>query len=82
MSQQKPEPHWALAEQAPPAGTDPELLAWHVPPAQVPDAHSTFAQHGVVVLLIVCVHCDGPGKQVELKLQNRAELQSESEAQG
>ena len=53
-----------------------------MPPAHVPEAHSTSAQQGVVVLAIFCVHCDGPGKQVELKLQNKAELQSLSVAQG
>ncbi len=80
MSQQKPAPHWLVEVQAPPGPTDPEVLAWHVPASHVPDAHSTFAQQAPVVTF--CVHCDGPGKQVVLKLQNRAELQSVSVAHG
>jgi hypothetical protein len=53
-----------------------------LPPEHVPEAHSSFAQHAVVVSLIFCVQTDGPGKQVVLKLQKRAELQLLSEAQG
>ena len=74
--------HSVLVVQFPPIGTDPEVVDWHVPPEHVPDAHSTFAQQGVVVSLIGWEHCDGPGKQLVLKLQKRAELQSESVAQG
>jgi hypothetical protein len=74
--------HSMLVVQLPPFGTDPEVVDWQVPPAHVPDAHSTFAQQAVVVSLIFCVHCEGPLKQVSLKLQKRFELQSESVAQG
>jgi hypothetical protein len=41
-----------------------------------------FAQQCVTVSLIFCEHTDGPGKQLSLKLQKRAELQLLSEAQG
>ena len=58
----------------------PSVVDWQVPPAHTPDAHSTFAQQAARVTF--CVHCDGPGKQVVLKLQKRAELQSLSVAQG